>query len=99
MYEYHIQDMVQGLINDKVIPETSRDLAKKALDKVWADKIAIVWGTEDVIGLAKEQKKVITEEQARQVLDAALQDHDCEYGITWETLNSHMDFILDEGPQ
>lgn len=42
--------------------------AERLLDDYWADKIALVWTTEHIYRAANENKTVLTEEQARQLL-------------------------------
>lgn len=88
MYEHHIDDMLEALAKKSLI--TDRSEAKKALQEYWEDKIAITWNAEDVIGYAKIHKKVVTEEQARDILQTMLQKHDCEYGITWDTIRENL---------
>jgi hypothetical protein len=49
---------------------------------------APIWCEEDVIGYALNEMdgKVITREQAQSILDQIDSHHDCELGITWETI-------------
>ena len=61
-----------------------------ALQKEWKDNIAIVWSTEDVIERAKEQKIKVTKSKAREVLQSMLRGHDCNYGITWDTIDAYL---------
>jgi len=61
----------------------------------WDDKrqIAIVWDIDDVIAKAKEREIVVTEEQAFEILTSMKSQHDCNYGITWETIDAHLDMM------
>ena len=48
------------------------------------DRIFIEWQTDDVL----QQRPDLTKEQAREVLHRIKQDHDCNHGITWETIDA-----------
>jgi len=45
---------------------------------------SIKWSANDFISL--EDDYDITEEQAQAALEEMIQDHDCNYGITWDTV-------------
>lgn len=90
MYDHNLRDMVELLIDQGIIKSDLQEETLKVLKGYWEDKIAIVWGSEDVIGYAKDQGKDISEEDARDILQTMFQKHDCEYGITWETINGNL---------
>lgn len=46
-------------------------------------QIAIVWSIEDVQG----QDETLTDEEAMNVLDMLENKHDCNYGISWDTID------------
>ncbi len=52
--------------------------------------VDVFWTIEDVIYRAKDLKKRINKKQAQQIVDALGRTHDCNYGITWETLDYHI---------
>lgn len=55
----------------------------EALDEdTHPDRISIKWGVEDVFSVIEG----ITDEEARQVLSAVESGHDCNYGISWDTV-------------
>ena len=54
------------------------------------DSISIVWGYEDVIGQARTQDILVTPDEARDILQEMKDGHDCNNGITWETINAHL---------
>ena len=91
MYSYIIQKQVEDLKEAGVIKDT--EAARKVLDKYWKDKIAAVWTTEDVISRAEENGKMITEEQAVEVLQTVLHKFDATQGINWYTLDCYMEDI------
>ena len=47
------------------------------------DTIALHWSTEDVM----HQCDWLTKEQAREVLSMCLHQHDCNWGISWDTID------------
>jgi len=50
-------------------------------------RVAVVWSTEDVLGVRPH----LTEDQAWDVLGRCERIHDCNYGFTWELLESVAD--------
>jgi hypothetical protein len=54
-----------------------------------------IWCEEDVIGFALNEMdgKVITQEQAQSILDQIDANHDCELGITWDTIRSGIEAL------
>jgi hypothetical protein len=54
--------------------------------------LIISWCIEDVMDRAEEQGIPCTEEQAHNILASMDHHHDCNYGITWDTI----DFWLSE---
>ena len=88
MYE-HIKDMASSLIEAGLA--TDQEQIKLVLSQYWADKVAVVWTTEDVHAAQDdfnedEQISSLTEEQAQTVLQKAFEKHDASEGITWEDL-------------
>ncbi len=47
-------------------------------------QIAVIWDIDDVIA----NNPALTDEEAMNVLRQVENDHDCEYGITWQTIDS-----------
>ena len=68
----------------------SRRQAEQLLAEYWADKIALVWTTQQVHRAANEAKTVLTEQQARQLLNELHRDYDPQYGLDWETLSDRI---------
>ena len=62
-------------------------------DDAEGNTISIVWSIDDVMEQAKQDEKEITEDQARKVLKMMKDNHDCNYGITWETISAYIDQI------
>ena len=59
-------------------------------------KISIVWSAGDVIGQAEQMDIVLTPEEVDKVLDNLERHHDCNYGITWETIDSTIESVVDD---
>lgn len=47
----------------------------------------ILWLPQDVIDRAKEQGISLNREQAGEIIESLHDNHDCNYGITWETID------------
>ena len=61
--------------------------------EAWAngEKIAIVWGIQDVYDRADEKNIEIDSNQAIQILADMKRQEDSSIGITWDTIDSHLD--------
>ena len=57
---------------------------------------APIWCTEDVIAKAKEMHKRITKNMANDIIDQIDRKHDCEMGITWDTLECYIDDAISD---
>lgn len=61
-------------------------------------KISITWSTEDVKQQLIEMQekghytgKTLSDDEAWKILKEVKESHDCNYGITWETIESSID--------
>lgn len=65
---------------------------KKELTFGWVDDdhISILWNVEDVQTQAAARSLKLTKEECRQVLDACLNQHDANIGISWDILDHHI---------
>jgi hypothetical protein len=55
-------------------------------------QIAVIWSPEDV----QEARPDLTDDQAWEVLQRVERQHDCNYGITWTTLETVADDMFPE---
>jgi hypothetical protein len=56
----------------------------------------VLWLAEDVEMKAEENNEVLTADEISDVLARTQKYHDCEYGITWDTINDHMIDVINE---
>jgi len=70
------------------IQEAINRLSKYPLD---APVCMVLWLADDVIKQAKELGVDITSEIAAEVLESLENHHDCNYGITWETIDAALE--------
>ncbi len=104
MYQHHIKDMAKSLVASGLATDSNR--VEKVLTNYWADKVAIVWSSDNVRAAIGEQydqhvneqnqESLITEDQAREALLMAFENHDAEYGIVWETLRYYAMDVLSQ---
>lgn len=88
MYNHHLIDMVNALIDNKLVDSEDLDTAVDVLRiSCWTDKIAGCWGIEDVYGLDDS----LDHEAAREVLELVLDNLDAEIGINWGTIEFYID--------
>ena len=89
MHEHHIKDMASSLVEAGLV--TDGEQVELVLSQYWADKVAVVWTTEDVHSVQDDfdddkETSSLTEEQAQIILQKAFDKHDANEGITWEDL-------------
>ena len=65
---------------------------KKELTFGWVDDnhISILWNVEDVQTQAAVRGLKLTKAECREVLDACLDGHDANFGISWDILDHHI---------
>ncbi len=93
---HHIQEMARGLV--EVGLATDKQQVELVLSQYWADKVAVVWTTEDVHAAQDDfdehtETSSLTEEQAQSILQKAFDKHDVSVGITWESLRYYSEEI------
>lgn len=54
------------------------------------------WHIDDVIEQAENHDAQLTEEEAREVLSLMDRYHDCNYGHTWDSMDSSIDIVLEQ---
>jgi hypothetical protein len=52
------------------------------------------WHIDDVIEQAETHDEQLTEDEARDVLEFMDKFHDCNYGHTWDSMDSAIDIVL-----
>lgn len=92
MYYHEIENQINALKDAGLLKEKDKAKAMTVLKEAWKNKIAVVWTTEDVLHRAKEIGKDITEEKAAEILYLALDKHDAEMGIAWETFDYYIEY-------
>jgi hypothetical protein len=79
------------------IPEGKIDEAIYAVKKHFSpDWMCEWWHIDDVIEQAENHNEQLTEEEARQVLKYMDKFHDCNYGHTWDSMDSTIDIVLQQ---
>jgi len=68
------------------IPAGQRAAATAHLTLVTRDEISIGWRVGDAHCAANEAGYILTDEGARNLLEAVEHNHDAAYGINWDTL-------------
>ncbi len=98
MDHHHIQDMASSLVEEGLA--TDQKLVELVLSRYWEDKVAVVWTTDDVHSIQDDFDEDIfssslSEEQAQTVLQKALENHDTDVGITWESLRYYSEELAE----
>ena len=51
----------------------------------------VIWLSDDVISRAHDLNVGISKELAAEILESLEQNHDCNYGITWDHIDAELD--------
>jgi len=93
------KELLEKIINNKkegkLILEAELTEVQKLLDTT--KTIYIAWGVEDILDRAEERNLEITDDIAQNILYRMDHRHDCEYGITWTTIDVYLDELEEEG--
>jgi len=88
------QDKINGMAETIVAANaTTRAEVVAALKAYWTGKMAIVWDRSDILGKAWARGRLLTNEQADDLLDDLRRHHDPELGITWTTIECALDEV------
>lgn len=58
--------------------------------------MTIIWCIEDVFEAAENIDVSITHKEARRVIELMKKGHDCNYGMTWEHIQSYILDVIEE---
>lgn len=99
MHHHNVQGMASSLVEAGLVKDQKQ--AELVLSAYWADKVAIIWCIDDVHGIQKDcdketGKSSLTDEQAQEILLSAFDEHDCNNGITWDSLHYWSQKVLKE---
>jgi hypothetical protein len=87
MYHHIIESIVKALGPTLKSPKR----AEQILEKFWADKIALVWDTEDVHTAANEREVALTDQEAIKGLQEMHHYHNKQYGLRWEDVTAYIE--------
>lgn len=93
---YQRGDMVDFLIKEGAVKEDQKESFSKALSKYWEGKISLVWSYEDVLGRAEQIDMDISKESAEEIIEDVGAGHDCNAGVSWETLDAYLENYTEE---
>ena len=60
------------------------------------DSISLVWHIDDVLHQAKEDGHTLTKKEAREVLSSVESNHDCNFGVSWDTIRWATEELIEE---
>ena len=88
MYDHHITNMARMLsqrLAEKI--QVKPQAIAEALREYWSDFAAHVWHTEDVFFQTDQMALPMSQKAAREILKNVEDKIDCEYGLTWSTID------------
>lgn len=99
MYHHYVQEMAASLEEAGLVQDAQA--AENVLSQCWANKVAVVWTTEDVHSIQKDfdpetEKSSLSDEQAQEILLLVFDNHDCNNGISWESLRYWSQELLEQ---
>ena len=81
----------------EVSPRDIHILAQlKEIQEIEQTQISHIWTVEDVLDKAEELGLTLTEEQAVDVLRNVEAEIDCEVGVTWDVIETHVKWYAEE---
>lgn len=83
--EFHA---IYCLLNEAVKEAKTREAVKEAYKG--AGYFGLHWHTDDIAAMAEQMGRSITQEEAEAVADDIERNGDCENGITWYTIEAHL---------
>ena len=87
MHEQHLRQMLRLL--QPVLKDTVK--AEQILTRYWRSRMALVWEVGDVHKAANELELALTNNEAINVLQTLLHQHNPQSGIKWEDLTAHIE--------
>lgn len=93
-----LESVVKKLKNDKHISMSDRHIMLFILSEVkdlltTDEQIFISWSFEDVIHQGKSRGIDLTDDHAKDILQAIEKKHNTSIGINWNVIDAHLDFI------
>jgi len=94
MNDFLFSELIRSLIKDN--PDISWDLKRELKYALDPNSRAVWWSTYDLEQRAAEleeleDKQVYDRKKFSNALDAMIENHDCSWGISWETLDHYLD--------
>ena len=94
-----ISILIRQLVSN---PAVSWKLRRKVINALGPDNISIIWSVSDLEGQAATAEEnagaeigsMYDRSKFRDVLDTIEHNHDCNWGITWETLDHALEGAL-----
>jgi uncharacterized protein (UPF0147 family) len=83
-----INDVLSSFAEQKITHEECMNQIQEIINYDYFNKdtqIALIWSIEDV--QSEEVRPDLDDAEAMNVLDKVSRDHDCNYGVSWETLD------------
>jgi hypothetical protein len=65
-----------------------------ALDRFWADKIALVWTHDDVLICAARMDVTLSAREADLALELLWDDYDAQVGVNWDSVEAAIRGVL-----
>lgn len=83
----HIATSIQEFLKSKGSELSPEALA--AVKEFFADRCVLIWGVGDVHHAAADVRRVLSDEEARNILAKVQRAHDCSIGVSWETFEAY----------
>ena len=87
MHNFIIEQMVRRL--SPVLKDQAK--AEVILKRFWRTRMALVWVVEDVHRAANERELALTNDEAINVLQTLLDQHNAQLGLRWSDITAHIE--------
>jgi hypothetical protein len=85
------QHIIQAMVRALKPVLSNPDRATHILERLWADKMAIVWDLRDVHTAANEREVALTHQEAIKVLQELHHYHNKQTGLQWKDVTSYIE--------
>jgi hypothetical protein len=93
-----VTDITNKLTSDGALQESQADSVKDSIMDFLKDYAAIIWSIEDVKEIAALERlggHELSDDEAREVIGNISKYADCEQGISWATVEWHVEDYLE----
>lgn len=94
MEEHLIGYAIQALIDAGIVNPVLKEAAVKVVNRQFEDQVSFWWHIIDVQEHLEYDHPDLSDDDAREILQLCKDRHDCNYGMTWDSIDAAADQLL-----